>query len=80
METPAGDLLTDHWLDLDDPQVADALAQLGVRYLALGTRNVFWSPSIGYAEADLSGMPQLTEVLRGSDVTVYRYDPTEASP
>jgi hypothetical protein len=75
---PAGDLLTDYWLDLDDPRAARALAQLGVRYLALGTRNIYWGPSIGYAEADLVAMAQLTPVLRGTDITVFRYDPSEA--
>ena len=51
-----------------------------MRYLALGTRNVYWSPSIGYSVQSLSQQPELTPVIESPDVVIFRYQPSGSSP
>ncbi len=73
-------LLYDTWLRLDHPYVQSLLRRLQVRYLAVGTRNVYWGTSVGYTVSDLLAQPELSVAIVGTDMVVLRYDPAGGPP
>lgn len=67
--------LVERLMQLDDPDVAKAMADLNVTYVVLGTTSLYWDPSVGYSLELLARQPELKVEMRGSDLTVMRYEP-----
>jgi hypothetical protein len=71
---------SDPWLAtrlglVEEPEVARRMAELGVRFIALGTTSLHWGPKPGYSIDRLGQLESLQPVLTGTDVSVLRYEP-----
>ncbi len=74
MDEPVGGApLAGRLLDLDDPAVAQRLAALGVRFLALGVANRYWGQGIGYDWRQVAAQPEVALVAQGDQVVVLAY-------
>ncbi len=67
--------LLDNLIHLDDPEVAAALDQLNVKYLALGTTSLYWLSSVGYSPDRLQDQSHLHLELTADDMMILRYTP-----
>lgn len=74
VDEPVGGVpLSERLLDLGDTAVADRLAALDVRFVALGTANRYWGQSVGYDWRQVAAQPQLQLVALGQQLVVLRY-------
>lgn len=58
---------------LDDPEVAEAMADLRIRYLAIGTTSLYWDQQLGYDIEALLDQPELSLAWQGSDMMILEY-------
>lgn len=77
-EGPVGQDRDYAWLQgslmrLDDPEVATAMRELRVGYIAIGTGSMYWNQQPGYDVESLAERRQLLPFLTGTDVTVLKY-------
>ena len=63
---------------LSDPDVADAMTELGIGYVAIGTTSLYWDSMVGYDLDRLLAQPELSVALRGSDMVVLEYRPVSS--
>jgi hypothetical protein len=59
---------------VSDPEVAVAMRDLGVGYLAVGTSSLYWNRMTGHAMERLVGQPEFTIAVQGTDLTILKYD------